>query len=683
MKSHSKYGKHLHAILSVCALLILFNNLFAQTALQMPGLSFPLIPGERSVKFNLPLGSMNAANLEAWVFYAATASELENLNNSSFQSGSGKHFGRAVMVKSGTEVECSFVFPHGFHPRTPNADLFATMNNVSGLVTTGYPSPQIISGIAIPGTSSGTVIDFNPVVFEKGNCVYYRIYKRTRSGNSFTDEISSIRNFRMPDSFNIGIAGDSYGAGEGAPADEFELNGNNSDLWISCKCHRSKKSGLLKGVKKMIASYPDIAIDYSFQACSGAETQEFFNVQQTTSTHSEGTALYTNDCGGVKNVIQFQAIRNDLITNRKHDAVHMLLMSGGGNNTGFGEIVIQYLIAPLNLAALNAGGQLLHIDVLGEFKELLNQLPADYADLDGGINLFFPERRPIIGITTYPDPTEGLNGRCGRTSPVTPAYLCASYENDYLLSPQEEYEMIHDNFLVPLNNKVKGTTSLGWQPIVVSSGEHGMCNCDDPYFNTMGASYNNQGDIYGIVHPNREGYKKIYQDKIFSFVQSKYNEYRTAYYLGIVLGLATVPEVCTSLQLNIGSTLNRLKQLSPVVSSLKGFEALPAEFTTSSFQLAVEKESVSSISNIQNSLVYKSAFNNLPLKSTVVKTALPARTISPLKAPNTLAIKMRNDLRNFISSPAFTTQLSAIKKQVSAGKNPAPTPDPLDELFNQ
>src|SRR5206468_12697894 len=134
-------------------------------------------------------------------------------------------------------------------------------------------------------------------------------------------------------------------------------------------------------------------------ACSGAVTDDFFRVQQSTTEHIPGTALYTTDCGGVKNALQFQSIRNDLITNRKHDAVQMLLFSAGGNNTGFGNIVINYLIAPVNLAALNA----VYADVLDEYTTHINHLKANYSDLDQWINTFFTEVRPIIGITTYPD----------------------------------------------------------------------------------------------------------------------------------------------------------------------------------------------------------------------------------------------------------------------------------------
>src|SRR4029077_9189220 len=124
-------------------------------------------------------------------------------------------------------IDCEFVFPHPNHPATPNADMFAALHidNVPGLITTGFPSPNILNGIIVPGNgfSSSVRVDFNPIQANKNDCVFYRIYKRTKSGSTYTDEISETKNFKMPDSFNIGIAGDSYGAGEGAPNDQYQL----------------------------------------------------------------------------------------------------------------------------------------------------------------------------------------------------------------------------------------------------------------------------------------------------------------------------------------------------------------------------------------------------------------------------------------------------------------------------
>lgn len=683
-----RYNKHKKL---VCLLLLWGTalNVFSQGSLVPANLTFPFIPGERAASFSINVGTAASDKIEVWVFYAKTQNELVNINSSSF--GSSKHYGKAVMVRSGNTVHCTFVFPHQFHAATPNADLFANMTNVSGIITTGYPTPNITAGIVIPGfpnSQPAVKIDFNPIIINKGECVFFRVYKRIKSGGSFTDEVSEIKKFRMPDSFNIGIAGDSYGAGEGAPYDEFELTGNNNDMWLSCPCHRSKRSGLLRGVKKFIARYPETAIDYSFQACSGAVIQHFYNSEQTTNTHAPGTRIYEDDCGGVKNAIQFKKIREELITNKKHDAVHMLLMSGGGNNSGFGDIVIYYLIGPLNLALLNAAGNLVNADVLAEYTDRINGLANDYAGLDNGINEFFTEVRPIIGITNYPDPTKGLNGRCGATSLLGPDYPCARYETNFTNSPQAEYQLLRDRFILPLNDQVGQTTNLGWNVIDIENeaGKNGICNCDDPYVNTIGASYEVQGDIYGTVHPNEEGYNEMYKDKVFSFVRNKYDTYKGSYTLGIALGMVQPPASCENSNIRLIDTLvliARIKGLTPVISTFNGFSGLNADLSLIDLQKAdIKNPEINSTFSKVQATQYKSAFNTIPLKATVVKQTFSKRSVGPSKTinPGPVVLKIRNDLNAYVQSAEYKKKLAEILAQKKPVKKAAA--NPLDDLFN-
>jgi hypothetical protein len=674
---------------AVC--LLLFAGIsfygFAQTAFVPGNITFPIIPGERAARFSVAVGTAANDNIEVWVFYSKVQSELNTLNSSSF--GSTKHYGKAVMLRSGSTVHCTFVFPHPHHAATPNADLFANMTGTTGLITSGYPAPNVMAGVVIPGmfgaAQPAVKIDFNPVTINKGECVFFRVYKRIRSGSSFTDQVSEIKKFRMPDSFNIGIAGDSYGAGEGAPADEFELSGNNNDMWLSCPCHRSKKSGLLRGVKKFIARFPETAVDYSFQACSGAVVEHFYSSRQTTSTHAPGTRIYEDDCGGPRVDIQFEKIRKDLITDRKHDAIQMLLMSGGGNNSGFGDVVVYYLIGPLNLAALNAAGNLVNQDVLAEYTERINGLTNNYAGLDNGINEFFTEVRPIIGITNYPDPTKGVNGRCGASSPLGPDYPCARYETGFATSPKGEYDIIHDRFIVPLNNQVRATSSLGWNVIDIENeaGRNGICNCDEAYVNSIGASYAVQGDIYGTVHPNDEGYREMYKDKVYDFVRIKYDTYKGSYTVGIAFGLVQSPAPCENnfIRLDTLVLLAKMKELSPVISTFSGFSGLKTDLSS----INLEKEDIKApeintgFSKIQ-ATQYKTASTSIPLKSSIVKQNFTLRPVTAIKPPGPAMLKVRSDLNSYVQSAEYKSKLVQIRTQ----KVPAKTksPEPLDNLFN-
>ncbi len=663
------------------------TNGHAQSILNPTNLSEPFIPGDRALTFTVSSSDPNPSDVEVWVFYSKVESDLATLNSSSF--GSTKHYGRAVTVKDGSTLDCHFVFPHPFHAATPNADLFAAMRGVAGLVTSGFPTPTIINDVLIPGSSASAIkVDFNPLQSSKGDCIFYRVYKRTKSGSGYIDEISETNNFKMPDTFNIGIAGDSYGAGEGAPNDTYQLGEDDNAIWLSCKCHRSKRSGLLRGVKKFISNFPEVAVDYSFQACSGSKTDEFYQVEQTTNQHPPATALYTGDCGGGKNAIQFQTIRNDLIVNRKHDAIQMLLMSGGGNNTGFGDVVETYLIGPLNLAVLQAAANLINADLLDEYTQKINNLQKDYASLDQGVNNFFTEVRPIIGITTYPDPTKGLFGRCGCTSPGSPSYPCALYETDFNYSPQAEYELLHTRFIVPLNNQVRKTTQLGWNVIDVESaaGNKGLCNCDEAYVNTIGAAYRTQGDIFGVVHPNDEGYENMYREPVFSFVSSKYNEYKSGYALAVLIGAIPGPSNCQTLDVNSSllAAVNRLRDISSVVSNIPGLATLPTDLNNAVQQNTTTVSSKSQALNpnltlIQHNTQYVNAFNSLVVKGAIVKPVLPTRTLTPVLPFGPAFTKMKNEFNNYIISPDFQKKLSGIKQQNIIVKK---INEPLDNLFN-
>jgi hypothetical protein len=651
---------------------------FCQNALNVD-VKNPLAPGERSVSFKIPIGLANPDDIELWVFYAKTSGELNNVSANSFNNSF--HFGKPVMINRNANLECTFIFPHPNHFNTPNGDLFVikTNSNVQGLVRTNYPVMNIaISFADHPG------IDMNPIGFMKSECVFFRVLKRTRTASGTTDEISDIKSFPMPDSFNIGIAGDSYGSGEGAP-------NNNATLWDDCACHRSNKSGLLRGVKQFIANFPEVAVDYSFKACSGAKTSDFYLTQQVSSV---------GNCQGTKKDFQFLQIKNDLLQSRMHDAVHMLIFSGGGNNAGFGDIIEKYLVLPLNLSAINSLGQLVNLNILSSYQNSINNLSNDYVELDKGIKNFFSTVsgiKPIVGITTYPDLTNGPSGRCGCIFPGVPVYPCALYENDYPFSPQAEYELIRNSFLLPLNSKIRATRTLGWNVIDVESdaGSNGLCNCTTPYFNAIAASFSAQSDIYGVVHPNAAGYDNIYREKIYRFIKDQYfgNQnfigFADSYKLAVALGAVTVTSANCSPQQNIAITgLLRTLEDNPkhfinysgfqnLYTDLKGLKTLKnSNLTSSRFQTTSNSE----ISLIQTNNSYQSALNNLPLSQTIIKNNYPFLQLNPVDEKSIVFTeKLRTDFNNYLKSAEFQAKLEEIRKNRTRiiSKD-----DPLDKLYN-
>jgi hypothetical protein len=57
--------------------------------------------------------------------------------------------------------------------------------------------------------------------------------------------------------------------------------------------------------------------------------------------------------------------------------------------------------------------------------------------------------------------------------------------------------------------------------VMTRAGTHGLSNCDEPYFNTIGQSWSRQGDVSGFVHPNSNGYTNIYVDPLYSSIRNQ------------------------------------------------------------------------------------------------------------------------------------------------------------------
>jgi hypothetical protein len=676
-------------ILTILSILILNNSVSrGQEVLQPGNLSIPLAPGDRELIFSVPLDNASADNVEVWVFYSKKQSDLNTINSGSFTSSF--HYGRAIMLKSASQVDCHFVFPHSFHSISPNADLFCSYKNSgrTDLVSAGFPSCSLnlpdISGIIGIGTdrNNSVKIDFNPWVAEKGECVFFRVFKRVKSGNTYTNEsVSSIRKFRMPDSFNIGIAGDSYGAGEGAPNKEFDVGDDGEGLWISCPCHRSKKSGLLRGVKKFIDRNPEVAVDYSFVACSGAVTQNLGESEQVTPDFR--VSLY-NECGSISNPKQFETIRDELIgNNQKHDEMQMLLMSIGGNNSGFGDIVVNYLLEPRNLALEN-----ILPGLLSEYTDRIDGLDEDYSNVNEKINDFFPEVRPIIGLSAYPNPTVGLSGRCGCNGIMNAGYTCALYENDCMNSPRAEYELIHSSFIVPLNEKVRETADLFRWNIIdnINAGNHGLCNCEEPYFNLIGTSYDQQGDIYGLVHPNGVGYREMYKDRVFGFVNTKYRDYKALYYLAILFGIKTAPADCPDPLTLRSIALNGVLRNAAILNAFSGLPIILSQLNSKEVKSLAYNNDGKGVST--NPVIKKweadrqvrSSLMNNPVGQAIIKPTAKPRPLHPVKPFGKNISKVKADLKTYLASAEFKTRVETLKK---TPKTKAKDNDPLDNRYNK
>lgn len=500
----------------------------------------PLVDGERALQFLVNTNDVRAERLTVNVFYSDNAIKLNNLNDSSLSGG------RAVLRLdrySANVVYVQFLFPHSDFPTDPNRFLYrkyiaANSEIVRYSDLESQMSQQLNNTGLADFRRKPSLIDVNPRKYDKGVCVYYRVRITINSRDVFTSETAS---FRMPDTYNIAIAGDSYGSGEGAPHRTFNPVGDNSNMWTHDDCHRSNKSGFVRGVKKFIGDNPDVAVDYIHVACSGATVGKLITEAQQQSKFYDFRSPHR---------IQFDLIQK-FLDDENHRELHLLLLSIGGNNLGFADIVINYMIMPTNAATDES--------LPGNIQSQINSLKDSYDALNEQIQNRFPTA--AVSISTYPNPTRGPYGFCGTAAnPAQLAlrYPCCPSEVNQTTNPVAEYQFISEQFVRPMNSTVReSATEHGWSVIEVESrmGIHGLCNCDDPYVNTLGVSFLVQGNPSGTVHPNSNGYREIYRDPVASNINNAFDNFWTlrtgGIFLAKLLGIEseTIPVACPSSEL--------------------------------------------------------------------------------------------------------------------------------------
>lgn len=360
------------------------------------------------------------------------------------------------------KISCEVIFPHRDHP-APNRNT-----------------------------------DKNPKVYNHGgpNIFYKWVKKLTKSGSTqyFDDE---VREFEMPRLFIIAYAGDSYAAGQGAPY-------SSGAKWDDDLCHRSQKSGGVKAIKKLISNHPEFAIRYVNVTCSGAETGHF------TSNHN--ISGLTGAQGSKPP--QLKQIEDEL-KKYNRDVVDIFLMGIGGNDVGFGPIGTSALLS--GTTDIDAIKQMLATNLPG-LAEAYDYLNADLQATDFEIGK--------VVLMGYADPTKAPNSGYCNPDVGGPNPLDCWGVLEKRLS-QADFEFISKNFVAKLNDvQRQAAQKNGWDFVPINAGNHGLCNCGDGYFNTLGQSIFTQGDHTGTFHPNATGYREMYRNVVYNQLLSSLNKWQ-------------------------------------------------------------------------------------------------------------------------------------------------------------
>lgn len=390
-------------------------------------LTFPEKTGEKQLRFDYAnLGSLNPDDLTLRIFYTNSESKLANLSNTSQLTISTAH-----LRAQGQEIKGGMFFPrraYSFH------DDVGTM----------------ISNTETTMDNSNPVDDIRPALFGANEQVYFRFVLLQRIGSSRQDTlyISNLHQFQMPAPISIALVGDSYAAGEGAP-----WRGDGAS-WLDCDCHRSIWSGHYQAVCRLIKENSQLDIQFLNLACTG---ETILSMLPRDVLMSAGYLPYiynTHD--------RVSAIKDWLIDNNLGN-LSLLLMSTGGNDAGFADFIKNAIIWPTATAET-------WLDIMEDVEELGRRYTLLQKTIASQLHA------SEIMITEYPNPTLGEDGICDRD-------IDASWGG---MSP-EELSMANDFHGQLMEQLRESATENGWQlitGIINRYSGHGICNFDEPYFNT-------------------------------------------------------------------------------------------------------------------------------------------------------------------------------------------------------
>ncbi len=418
-----------------------------------------------------------------------------------------------------------------------NVKVYVSYGTTSAGATTGGPDATYADARCAPyGTdrlkcyvvfphysrSSGwNPYDKNPKRIRAGQRVYFRWAKEVRiSGASTAATINdTVRSFIMPRRLTLGVFGDSYASGEGAPYGSSRWMGG-----INQACHRSYNSGHYRGVKDFIRANPGIDVHWRFYACSGAEIYNGIFMRQV------------NNNGVVPDSASQFDRHKRWIEYYGYPRMDVALVGIGGNDIGFIEIGTECVLNNLR-GGCNRNEQLA--------SELTSQLRRMYYESDGqprGRYTYLNTKlRNDLGvkkviITEYPDLTRDANRNyCNMLPLVALRPDCAGILESTMST--DEAEWTYSDVLVRLNRKIKqAADGLNWilagDSQISASGAlgnttgnmarsrtRGLCNCDTGYFNTVRQSFLRYGEKNAAWHPNSSGFSGTYRRSIRETLQ--------------------------------------------------------------------------------------------------------------------------------------------------------------------
>jgi hypothetical protein len=337
------------------------------------------------------------------------------------------------------------------------------------------------------------------------------------------DPVTITKTIDVKDWLIVSI-GESYASGEGNPDIPGMCTIGHACVtgykWQDQRCHRSASAGAAQAAMELEAADPHSSITYLSFACTGSKIPVGVIGPYI---GGEAPLCQNPPCAYIDLPPQTWQIAqtlcpsadpNDpLCKDENARSIDMLLVSIGGNDVYFGEIVEN---------ALLPGDVTTDTELLEKISTALDALNTPdgglYAQMNADIDKRFNVDR--IFITEYPDPTTSETGEyCHNWVTLNPFFPLGGDATDVLMSffNENEAEWAQQTLIKSLNNAVKaGADANGWQYIDgIDEGYylHGYCS-DQQWFRRLSESFYYQGDMIGTMHPNQAGHYWGYRPKI-------------------------------------------------------------------------------------------------------------------------------------------------------------------------
>ena len=387
----------------------------------------------------------------------------------------------------------------------------------------------------------------NPIKFVHGSSVFYRWCLQARDRNRCGD----VHQFSMPHPLVIGIMGDSYGAGEGAPHNNSTVQ--DSVRWVDRDSHRSRNSGHYRAVLKFKQKYPQLWIESKHVAISGATLntdresglKSGFLTEAVGDTELKVYGTWVTVIAGAAPVAvpipiptrshvhvesQFRQI-GEWLANSGYDRMHVLLISAGGNDAGFGNVIRDAILGTLSFA---------YPDTLRAFRGNLSVL-RDFArqEFKPALNELVPSEQPSpppqnIIWTTYPNMTLDQDNR--RSGVIADASLNPSLMLMDQAVGADDMRNAEHLLVNELNPAVRQICEQILDQCVIAEVEnaaagHGInATPEKRWFNTFQDAQDDvQGSVDGAVHPNKAGYA-LYIEPVIHQLEALYRPGRGSEY---------------------------------------------------------------------------------------------------------------------------------------------------------